>query len=149
MRDQAITWLKANYSANFAPKPEVQDTLAIENPPPSKKAKLAGDVFLYDDDEPEDEDEDMEEQEEATEVDQYLLLPQLSEGMSFDLLAWWKKNSIMWPNLSRMARQYLALPASSAAVERLFSSGGQMHGNLRKNTKEDTLHMMLYIHKNG
>ena len=75
MRDQAITWLKANYLANFAPKPEVQDTQAIENPPPSKKAKLAGDVFLDDDDEEEDEDEAMEVQEEATEVDQYLLLP--------------------------------------------------------------------------
>lgn len=148
MRDQAMKWLHANYLADFAPKPAISDPQIIENPPPLKKAKLAGDAFLNDDDE-EEEDEEVMEVQEASEVDQYLLIPQLSDGMAFDLLAWWKKHSTMWPNLSRMARQYLALPATSAAVERLFSSGGQMHSNSRKTTKEDTLHMMLYIKKNG
>ncbi len=149
MRDQAIKWLQANYLANFAPKPATSGPRSrVENPPPSKKAKLAGDAFLNDDDDEEDEEEDME-VEESSEVDQYLLVPQLSEGMAFDLLAWWKKHSTMWPNLSKMARQSLALPATSAAVERLFSNGGQMHINLRKNTKEETLNMMLYINKNG
>ncbi len=34
MRDQAITWLKANYLTNFVPKPKDHDTREIENPPP-------------------------------------------------------------------------------------------------------------------
>jgi hypothetical protein len=134
--------------AYFAPKLAMSDSQIIESPPPSKKVKLAGDAFLNDDDEEEDEKEIME-VEEASEVDQYLLLPQLSDGMAFDLLAWWKKHSTMWPNLSRMARQYLALPATSSDVKRLFSSGGQMHSNLTRFTKEDTLHMMIYINKTG
>ncbi len=86
--------------------------------------------------------------EEASEVDRYLLLPQLSDGMAFDLLAWWKKHSTIWPHLSRMAQQYLALPATSVVVERLFSIGRHMHSNLRKTTKEDNVHMILYINKN-
>jgi hypothetical protein len=55
----------------------------------------------------------------------------------------------MWPNLAKMARQYLALPATSAGVERLFSSGGQMHSSLRKSAKAQTLVIILYINKNG
>ena len=97
----------------------------IENPPSSKKIKLVGDAFLSDDDEEEDEGEDMK-VEEASEVDQYLLLPQLSDGMAFHLMAQWKKRSTKWPNLSRIGLQYLALPATYAIVERLFSNGGQM-----------------------
>jgi hypothetical protein len=150
MREQAFKWLHANYLANFAPKPNRSDhpVNSSVNLPPAKKARLAGDVFLNDDD-VEDEEEDEIVEEEASEVDQYLLLPQLSEGMAFDLLAWWKKQSTMWPNLAKMARQYLALPATSAGVERLFSNGGQIHSSLRKSTKEQTLEMMLYISQNG
>jgi hypothetical protein len=73
----------------------------------------------------------------------------LSEGMSFDLLAWWKNHIKMWPNLAKMARQYLALPATSAGVERLLSNGGQMHSSLKKSAKAQTSEMMLYINNNG
>ena len=31
-----------------------------------------------------------------------------------------------------MAKQYLAAPASTAAVERVFSAAGRMHNDLRK-----------------
>ena len=40
-----------------------------------------------------------------------------------DVLMWWKFNSKKYPNLSRMARDYLAIPGTSASSERLFSSG--------------------------
>ncbi len=149
MREQASKWLHANYAANFAPEPirTTPEDNASVNLPPAKKARLARDAFLNDDDESDEEDEDIV-VEESSEVDEYLLLPHMSEGMSFDLLAWWKKHSKRWPNLAKMARQYLALPATFAGVERLFSNGGQMHGSLRKSIKEQTLEMMLYINKN-
>jgi hypothetical protein len=36
-------------------------------------------------------------------------------------LAYWKNNSHRFPILSILARQYLAIPATSAAIERVFS----------------------------
>ncbi len=45
----------------------------------------------------------------------------------------------MFPKLSKMARKFLALPASSARVERIFSRSGETHGDKRKRMKEETL----------
>jgi hypothetical protein len=40
-------------------------------------------------------------------------------------LKWWKQNEKSYPNLSKMAKDYLAIPGTSASCERLFSSGRQ------------------------
>ena len=45
-------------------------------------------------------------------------------------LAWWKAKESKWPMLAKMVKQYLAAPASSAGVERVFSAAGKMHGDL-------------------
>jgi len=37
-------------------------------------------------------------------------------------LVWWKRNSILYPNLAALARKYLAIQATSASSERIFSS---------------------------
>jgi len=50
----------------------------------------------------------------------YLSLPQ--EDFECDILDWWASREGRFPNLSRMARQYLGVLASSAAVERLCSA---------------------------
>ncbi len=44
---------------------------------------------------------------------------------------WWKLNSVKYSNLSRMARDYLAIPWTSASSERLFSSGKELITNKR------------------
>ena len=149
MRDNAFKWLTANYLADYAPKST--DAIApVQQPPPAKVRKLASDAFLDDD-----EDEEMavegEEELPATknEVEEYLLLSQIPFTMAFDLLNWWRTRSAMWPNLSKMARQFLALPATSGCVERLFTAGGVMHGDLRKRLKEENLGIQLFVNKNG
>ena len=48
-----------------------------------------------------------------------------------DPLMWWKQHQEEFPRLARMARQYLAVPASSASPERLFSSVGLVKSDLR------------------
>ena len=82
-------------------------------------------------------------------MDKYLSLPQVPHSDDFDLLSWWRQHQAMFPNLAKMARQYLALPASSAGVERLFSAAGDMHGSKRKSTHEDTLAHMLNVKVNA
>ena len=150
MREQSARWLTLNYEKDYAPKQPVPRPIQVEAPV-AKKRKLASDCFLNDDDE-ESGDEEIEEVQEvhiASEVEQYLLVPQIPFTMAFDLLEWWHERSVLWPNLSKMARQFLALPATSGGVERLFSAGGAMNGDLRKNIKEETLGIQLYINKNA
>lgn len=58
------------------------------------------------------------------EIDTYFSLP--VAPMDTDILEWWSKHEARMPNLSRMARQFLAVPACSASVERLFSLAGRI-----------------------
>jgi hypothetical protein len=71
----------------------------------------------------------------SKEVELYISMPQM---MDFNLLRddevydLWRTHKSMFPNLDRMARQFLALPASSAGVERLFNKSGETRGDKRK-----------------
>jgi hypothetical protein len=64
-----------------------------------------------------------------TELNAYMQVQQLSNDT--DPLMWWKQHQQEFPRLVRMARQYLAVPASSASPERLFSSVGLVKSDLR------------------
>jgi hypothetical protein len=64
-----------------------------------------------------------------------------------DVLDWWKIPQTMFPNLRKMAIQFLAPPASSTGVERIFGSSGQIHINKRKSLKEKTLQSLLFMKK--
>ena len=61
-----------------------------------------------------------------------------------DLLAYWKAVEAKWPALAKMAKQYLAAPASSTGVERFFSAAGKMHDDLRKSAKDHSLKLALF-----
>ena len=71
------------------------------------------------------------------EIDMYLRTP--AAPPDTDPLLWWKLNAYQMPNVARMARQYLAMPASTAGVERVFSKVGRMHDDQKKSTCEVTL----------
>ena len=72
------------------------------------------------------------------ELEQYLEDPEEPE-LDVKVLQWWAAKESKWPNLAKMAKQYFALPASSAGVERVFSAAGKMHSDLKKSAKEGTL----------
>ena len=61
------------------------------------------------------------------------------EDMKTNVIEWWRRHRSVFPNLSKMARQYLAMPATSAGVERLFSAGGLTFGDLAHAMKQETL----------
>jgi hypothetical protein len=87
----------------------------------------------------------------TSEVDKYLQLPALPtcrHGNDSCPLEWWSLHQHELPHLAKMARQFLALPASSAGVERLFSAAGRLHDDLKKAIKEDTLSMQLEVKVN-
>ena len=59
-----------------------------------------------------------------TEITKYFSQPCLAEDS--DALAFWKGHVGTFPVLSKMAMQYLAVPASSAPIERTFSIAGKV-----------------------
>ena len=85
--------------------------------------------------------------EEEDELELYLAEKEES-NLSIDLLKYWKKKEIVWPALAKMVKQYLAAPASSARVERVFSLRGWqdrscMMTSLKKSAKDSTLEYSL------
>ena len=66
-------------------------------------------------------------------------MPHESAAGDTDPLMWWKQHVQEFPRLARMTSQYLAVPATSASPERLFSSAGLVKGDLRGSLLDTTL----------
>ena len=60
-------------------------------------------------------------------------------GNSEDVLSWWKAHSKTYPHLSKMARDYLSIPATSTSSERLFSSGKHLITDSRNLLSAETI----------
>jgi hypothetical protein len=119
--------------------------------PPSgphiKRRKTSTAAFFAESDESE---EDSEEEEEAVkdELEAYLVLPQVKCATEQEVLNWWRDHADEFPNLAVMARQYLGCPASSAAVERLFSQVGIAFSAKRKSAGAATLQHLMFARCN-
>lgn len=59
-----------------------------------------------------------------SEADQYLEEPVFPRNENFNILTWWKISSPKLPVLAKMARDVLAVPATTIASESAFSVGG-------------------------
>ena len=63
------------------------------------------------------------------------------------ILTWWKEHAARFPYLSQLARRYLAMPATSASVERLFSVAGQVVTAKRARLHPDTVTLLVFLHE--
>ena len=77
----------------------------------------------------------------SDEIFSYLKLPVLKKGDS--PLRFWEQNETSFPTLSKMARKYLALPATSGSVERLFSVAGSLARSRRARLSISTMEKIL------
>lgn len=85
---------------------------------------------------------------ESNEISQYFTEPKaLGNGKAkpTDPLLFWKINSSRWPTLSGMARKFLAIPASSAGVERIFSLAGWFSRARRASISVDNVARLLWV----
>ena len=137
MKVKAEQYLRQNYEDQWSPDTAMEvGRVEVESCRNSKRGKKRKDISLVgsmlamevdseSDDNGDDEEDKGEENELVmndyeikSEVDRYLQLPQASyiteTGKDVDILEWWKHHSSNFPNLSKMARQFLALPCSSA-----------------------------------
>ncbi|GKB73573.1 zinc finger BED domain-containing protein RICESLEEPER 2-like protein [Tanacetum coccineum] len=65
-------------------------------------------------------------QDTKSELDRYLNEDVEDESEKFDILNWWKVNSLRFPVLSLLARDVLAIPISTVASESVFSTSGRV-----------------------
>ena len=65
-----------------------------------------------------------------------------------DRLLWWKVNEKNFPVLSKLAKYILAIPASSATSERIFSAGGLTVSHLRCTLDDEKVEDILKIRLN-
>ncbi|KAG8493118.1 hypothetical protein CXB51_010630 [Gossypium anomalum] len=62
----------------------------------------------------------------TSDLDKYLAEANEEFVEDFDILLWWKVNSPRFPTLSKMAKDVLAIPVSTVALESAFSIGGHV-----------------------
>ncbi|CAN6334191.1 unnamed protein product [Urochloa humidicola] len=80
-----------------------------------------------------------------TELDAYLDDPRVvvRSDESFNVIAWWKKNSDAYPILSLMARDFLAIPVSTVSSQSAFSVAGRILGKDRTSLSPETLEALI------
>jgi hypothetical protein len=61
------------------------------------------------------------------------------------VLSWWKQNQSMYPSMSKIARDYLTIPASSVSVERLFNVGRDILGIRRHSMCPKTFRWLMFL----
>jgi hypothetical protein len=81
--------------------------------------------------------------EKGSELERYLAMPTVDTDV--DVLEWWKQHARAFPGLARIARDYLAIPATSAPAERVFSRGADLITKKRGSLNEDTIRACLCL----
>ena len=59
-----------------------------------------------------------------------------------------EKNEARYPTLSKMARKYLALPATSTPSERVFSIAGSIVIKKRACLLPENVNMLVFLYEN-
>ncbi|GBC19616.2 zinc finger BED domain-containing protein RICESLEEPER 2-like [Rhizophagus irregularis DAOM 181602=DAOM 197198] len=62
-----------------------------------------------------------------------------------DILLWWKANETVYPHLAKMARDYIAITATSVSVERVFSGGADLLATKRCSLKVKTIRACMCL----
>ncbi|XP_033511860.1 zinc finger BED domain-containing protein DAYSLEEPER-like [Nicotiana tabacum] len=78
-----------------------------------------------------------------SELDSYLEENVLPHTPSFDILSWWKTNRIKFPTLQKMARDLLAILASTVTSESAFSISGRLISPHRSRLHPTTLEALM------
>lgn len=86
----------------------------------------------------------------SKQFDSYVTLAEKLPHLMFDdnPLHWWSKYSQLLPELSWLARQYLAMQATSCASERLFSKAGYIVNKHRNKLSPPVVAMLTFMATN-
>jgi len=77
------------------------------------------------------------------EAERYLDASPIEFQRDLDILSWWKYQSENFPDLSRMAKDILAIPATSVPSESAFSTSGRIVDDFRSCLNSSTVEVLL------
>ena len=80
------------------------------------------------------------------EVHAFLIETQTSNNM--DPLMWWKAKHFNYPNVARVARNWLSVPATSTPSERVFYICGLVDTTKRSNLLGESIEKQVFLHNN-
>ena len=78
-----------------------------------------------------------------SELEEYLEEPLFPRTENFNILNWWKINSAKLPTLAKMARDILAVPATTVASKATFSIGGRVINESRASMLPETVEALV------
>ncbi|KAJ4930290.1 hypothetical protein JOQ06_019295 [Pogonophryne albipinna] len=81
-----------------------------------------------------------------SEVQMYFAEPAIHK--KDDPLRWWRENKGRFPVLSKLARSFLCIPATSTPSERIFSVAGNICSQKRASLSRDHVEMLTFLHFN-
>ena len=132
-------------------------TTVSESEPPKKRAKGEAQLLQLLGDDADDDDiqshtadkgpMEITETQIRHELELYYKLPKMQ--MTGDPLAFWKASVATYPILARLAKRFLAIPATSVKCERLFSTAGNIVTDLRNRLEPENLRALLFLNKNS
>jgi hypothetical protein len=141
-----LTWCKneamrEEHYANISAKMNNFVELSEEKSPPQKKAKIStSTIFNFI---PQTPTRQRHTSGKQSELDQYL--SEVCESSESNPLHFWSLHTESLPKLSKMAETYLALPASSAPVERLFSIAGKVFRPERCSLTDSNFEALMFL----
>ena len=124
---------------------DADDSIMI-TPEPARKKKKLGTLFKVYEDDLEEARQISPEQVFNTKLDNYLSLPKLDAEE--EILPLWKLYSSKYPFIPQLAQKYLSICAISSALERLFSTSGNVVTPSRSSLKPDKVNMLTFLAKN-
>jgi hypothetical protein len=80
------------------------------------------------------------------EIEVYIKIEEI--GLTTCPFKWWASQESRFPILSKLAKKYLAIPASSASSERLFSDAGNVMTVRRTNLLPSTFEHLVFCKRN-
>lgn len=81
-----------------------------------------------------------------SELEEYLSLS--SADIKTDPLKWWRDHEKQFKYLSRVAKQYLCIPATSVESERHFSAAGRTVTKIRNRLSPEVTETLLFVNRN-
>lgn len=80
-----------------------------------------------------------------SEYDMYLKDDLVPPDVEIDVLEWWMTNGHKYPTIARMARDVLAVPASTVASESAFSTGSRVISDYRSRLASETVTALICL----
>ncbi|XP_053713114.1 zinc finger BED domain-containing protein 6-like isoform X2 [Synchiropus splendidus] len=122
-------------------------TTAVHTPKPGAKSSFIAKVLGPDTSDEEEEDEEQK-MNQTVQNEVLVYFGDHPAAKREDPLSWWRTNATRFPTLSKLARVFLCIPATSTPAELLFSAPGNVASKLRAGLSAEHVDMQVFLHHN-